>query len=217
MATERLEMHRLKEILRQKLVLRRSHREIARAVGVSAGAVGSASSRVALLGLDWAAIDALTEEELETRLYGPRGGTRDPTRPRPDPAALHVELRRKGVTLQLLHLEYIERYPRGYRYTTFCGVYRDWLARRSPSMRQTHVGGDKMFVDYSGKRPQYTDATTGEVVEVELFVAVLGASNYTFVEATHTQQVPRPRGVRRRAPRHRPRPAEERRREVGPI
>ena len=93
------------------------------------------------------------------------------------------------MTLQLLHLEYIERHPRGYRYTTFCGVYRDWLARRSPSMRQTHVGGDKMFVDYSGKRPHYIDATRGEVVEVELFVALLGASNYTFVEATHTQQV----------------------------
>ncbi len=190
MTTERLAMHRVKEILRQKLELKRSHREAARAVGVSAGAVASAVSRAAALDLDWLAIDALTEDELERRLYGPRGGARDASRPLPDPAALHVELRRTGVTLELLHLEYITRHPKGYRYTKFCGVYREWLASRSPSMRQTHVGGDKMFVDYSGKKPHYVDAQSGEIIEVELFVAVLGASNYTFVEATHTQTVP---------------------------
>jgi transposase len=189
MATERLAMHRVKEILRQKFELKRSHREVARAVGVSVGAVASAVSRAAAFDLDWAAVDALTEEALEQRLYGPRGGARDATRPLPDAAALHLELRRTGVTLQLLHLEYLGRHPDGYRYTKFCEVYRDWLARRSPSMRQTHVGGDKMFVDYSGKRPHYVDATTGEVIEVELFVAVLGASSFAYVEATHTQTV----------------------------
>jgi len=110
-------------------------------------------------------------------------------RPLPDPAALHVELRRPGVTLQLLHLEYLERQSDRYRYTKFCDVYRAWLARRSPTMRQVHVAGDKMFVDYSGKRPHNVDATTGEVVEVELFVAVLGASSYTYVEATRTQTI----------------------------
>lgn len=190
MATERLAMHRVKEILRQKFELKRSHREVARAVGVSPGAVAATVSRATLLGLDWRTIDALEEDELERRLYGPRGGSRDEGRPLPDPAALHVELRRTGVTLQLLHLEYLERHPDGYRYTKFCEVYREWLARRSPSMRQVHVGGDKMFVDYSGKKPHYIDSSTGEVIEVELFVAVLGASNYTFAEATHTQSVP---------------------------
>ena len=190
MATVRLAMHRVKEILRQKLELKRSHREVARALGVSVGAVGVAVSRAALLGLGWEAIDALPDDELEVRLYGPRGGGRADTRPLPDPAALHVELRRVGVTLQLLHLEYLERHPDGYRYTKFCDVYREWLARRAPSMRQVHVGGDKMFVDYSGKKPHYVDASTGEVVEVELFIAVLGASNYTYAEATHTQSVP---------------------------
>ena len=155
MTTERLAMHRVKEILRQKLDLKRSHREAARAAGVSPGAVASAVGRAAALGLEWLAIDALTEDELE-----------------------------------LLHLEYITRHPNGYRYTKFCGVYREWLACRSPSMRQTHIGGDKMFVDYSGKKPHYVDAQSGEIIEVELFVAVLGASNYTFVEATHTQTVP---------------------------
>src|ERR1700709_383184 len=111
MATERLAMHRVKEILRQKFELKRSHREVARAVGVSVGAVASAAARAAALGLDWVAIDALTEEALEQRLYGPRGGVRDAARALPDAAALHVELRRTGVTLQLLHLEYLERHP----------------------------------------------------------------------------------------------------------
>jgi hypothetical protein len=85
---------------------------------------------------------------------------------------------RPWVTLQLLHLEYLERHPDGYRYTKFCGVYQEWLERRAPTMRQVHVAGDKMFVDYSGKKPHYVEPTTGEVIEVELFVAVLGASSY---------------------------------------
>lgn len=190
MATERLAMYRVKEILRQKHELKRSHREVARALGVSAGTVASAVSRAAQLGLDWSAIDALDDADLEARLYGPRGGSRDDARPLPDPAALHVELRRPGVTLQLLHLEYLERHPNGYRYTKFCDVYRQWTERRSPPMRQVHVAGDKMFVDYSGKKPHYVEPSTGEVVEVELFVAVLGASSYTYAEATHTQSVP---------------------------
>jgi transposase len=131
-------------------------------------------------------VEALDDEALEVRLYGPRLSTRQ-ARPSPDPSALHVELRRPGVTLQLLHLEYLERHADGYRYTKFCDVYREWLERRAPTMRQVHVAGDKMFVDYSGKKPHYVEPTTGEVVEVELFVAVLGASSYTYAEATRTQ------------------------------
>ena len=186
MATERLAMHQAREILRQKLVLKRSHRAVMAAVGVSMGTVSGVAGRAKALGLDWKAVEALDDEALEVRLYGPRITTRD-LRPVPDAAALHVELRRPGVTLQLLHIEYLERHADGYRYTKFCEVYREWVERRAPSMRQVHVAGDKMFVDYSGKKPHYVDATTGEVVEVELFVAVLGASSYTYVEATHTQ------------------------------
>jgi transposase len=88
-----------------------------------------------------------------------------------------------------LHLEYLEQHPNGYRYTKFCEVYREWLERRGPTMRQTHEVGDKLFVDYSGKKPSIVDPQTGEVIEAELFVAVLGASNYTYVEATRTQRV----------------------------
>lgn len=186
MATERLAMHQAREILWQKLTLKKTHREIMLAVDVSMGTVSAVTCRAKALGLDWAAIDALDDEALDVRLNGPRITTRD-TRPLPDAAALHVELRRAGVTLQLLHLEYLERHPDGYRYTKFCGVYGEWLARRAPTMRQVHVAGDKMFVDYSGKTPHYVEPATGEVINVELFVAVLGASSYTFAEATRTQ------------------------------
>lgn len=182
-------MHRLKEILRQKLVLRRSHREVAAAVGVSVGLVSSLMHRAAALGLCAEQIEAMDEVELEAKLYRPRVAS-SAIRPLPDAAKMHVELKRAGVTLQLLHLEYLEHHPDGYRYTRYCDVYREWLAKRSPTMRQTHIAGDKMFVDYSGKRPRIVDGATGERIELELYVAVLGASNYTYAEATFTQQVP---------------------------
>ena len=122
------------------------------------------------------------------RLCGPRVSNRA-ERPLPDPAQIHLELRRTGVTLELLHLEYLERSPDGYKYTKFCAVYREWCERRSPTMRQVHVAGEKCFVDYSGKRAQIVDPETGECIDVELFVGVLGASNLTFARATRTQQV----------------------------
>jgi transposase len=187
-ATKRLSMRQLREILRHKLVLGRSHRETARSLGVSSGSVASATTRTRALGLDWNMIAAMTDDALDERVNGPRGGKRD-GRPLPDPAYLHLELRKVGVTLQLLHLEYLEQHANGYRYTTFCRVYGDWLACRGPTMRQTHEVGDKLFVDYSGKRPHIVDAATGEVVAVELFVAVLGATNFTYAEATRTQRV----------------------------
>jgi transposase len=93
-----------------------------------------------------------------------------------------------GVTLQLLHVEYLERQPDGYGYTQFCEHYREWLGQRGASMRQIHRAGEKTFVDYSGKKPCIYDPKTGERTEVELFVAVLGASNYTYAEATRTQR-----------------------------
>jgi transposase len=93
------------------------------------------------------------------------------------------------VTLELLHLEYLEQHPQGLRYTAFCDTYRQWRAKAAVTMRQVHKAGEKCFVDYSGVLAKYIDPCTGQVVEVELFVAVLGASNYTFAEATATQRV----------------------------
>jgi len=185
-------MRHLREILRQKFLLHRSHRDIASSLGVSASTVSIASSRAMAIGLTWEASESLSEEAIEERLYGPKRTTRakaKETIPLPDPVALHVEMRRPGVTLQLLHLEYLERTPNGVRYTRFCEVYREWVKKQSPVMRQTHEGGERFFVDYAGKKPCIVDPTTGEVQEVELFVGVMGASNKTYAEATRTQQV----------------------------
>lgn len=189
MAAERMSMRQLKEILRQKWVLGRSHRLIAQSVGVSAGSVGGALCRATAAGLDWSQVEELDETALEAKLYGPPPGTASVLRAMPDPAYIHAERRRPGVTLELLHLEYLEKHPDGYRYTQFCEVYRRWAKRRRLSMRQVHRAGEKLFVDYSGKRPAIVDPATGEVIEVELFVAVLGASNYTYAEATRSQQI----------------------------
>jgi transposase len=106
----------------------------------------------------------------------------------PDCQWIHTERRRPGVTLALLHLEYLEQHPGGYRYTQFCEFYRRWMKRRRLTMRQVHRAGEKMFTDYAGKKPHLVDPRTGEVRTVELFVAVLGASNRTYAEATLTQK-----------------------------
>ncbi len=180
-------MRQVKEILRQKWALDRAHREIARSVGLSVGAIGETLRRAKAAALDWAQVQGLEEGALEGRLYRHRPARRT-GRPEVDPAALHLELRKKAVTLQLLHVEYLEQHPDGYRYTQFCEIYKRWRGRQGPTMRQVHRAGEKMFVDYSGDRPAIVDPQTGEVIPVELFVAVLGASNYTYVEATRTQQ-----------------------------
>jgi transposase len=190
MATERLSMRQIREILRQKWALRLGHRAVASSLRVGLGTISSVVSRAQAAGLDWAQVQTLTDEGLEGRLYGRPEVAGQRQRPAPDCAWIHAERRRPGVTLELLHLEYLERYPDGYRYTRFCDLYRRWLARRRLSMRQVHRAGEKCFVDYAGQKPRLIDPATGEIIAVELFVAALGASNYTYAEATHTQQVP---------------------------
>lgn len=180
-------MRHIREILRLKWTLQRSHRQTARSLAISAGSVAAAVSRAAHKGLTWEAVTALTDDQLEETLWGPKLPlTTD--RPSPDPVWIHTELRGKGVTLELLHLEYLAEHKDGYRYSAFCAHYRRWLALQRCSMRQVHKAGEKMFVDYAGQRPHLVDPQTGELVPVELFVAVLGASNYTFADATLTQR-----------------------------
>ena len=100
---------------------------------------------------------------------------------------MHRELRRKGVTLFLLWQEHKETYPEGYQYSRFCQLYRDWQGKLDIAMRQEHRAGEKLFVDYAGQTVPVIDRTTGEERQAQIFVAVLGASNYTYVEATWTQ------------------------------
>jgi len=188
MATERLSMQNVREILRQKLELKRSHRAVAKALGISNGGVGSLMVRWQALGLEWADVKEMPEAELEQRLYGPRLPSPAP-RPMPDMLWLHRELMRPAVTLEVLHLEYLERHPDGYRYSRFCDHYKDWLAKQRISMRQEHRAGEKLFIDYSGRKASVVDPSTGEVREAEVFVAVMGASSYVYAEATWTQQL----------------------------
>jgi transposase len=182
-------MRRAREILRQKLALGRSHREVMASLSVSMGTVSSVVSRAQARQLDWSSAQLLTDDALEELLYGKRA-LPGATRPVPDWAVLHTERRRPGVTLELLHLEYLERYSDGYRYSQFCELYRQWLGKRGLVMRQEHHAGEKLFIDYAGQKPHYTDPQTGERVDVELFVAVLGASNLTYAEATASQRGP---------------------------
>jgi len=188
-AGQRLSMRKTREILRQKWCLGRSHREVARSLGKSVGAISATLARATEAGLDsWEAVGALSDEALDGRMYGVPAGGRG--RVLPDFAVVHAEHKRPGVTLELLHLEYLQQHPDGYLYTQFCEYYRRWLKRRRLSMRQLHRAGEKLFVDYAGQKPQIVDPLTGEVTPVELFVAALGASSFTFAEATATQRVP---------------------------
>ena len=187
MATKRLSMHKNREILRQKWALGRSHREVAKSVGVSIGAITNVLQQALKSGLSWEAADQLEDDELEKKLFGETGET-PAARPLPDFRVLHLERRKKGVTLQLLHEEYLREHPSGYQYTQFCTYYRRWVKRRGLTMKILHHAGDKCFIDYSGAKLHLTDPQTGERVAVELFVAVLGASNYTYAEASATQR-----------------------------
>lgn len=179
-------MRRIRELLRQKWVLGCSHREVAASLGVSLGVIAATLQRARAAGLTWPTVEGVDDVALEVQLYGAPGARR---RPLPDPAYLHTERKKPGVTLELLHQEYLTQHPTGYRYTQFCDYYRRWCQARRLSMRQVHRAGEKLFVDYSGKKPVMGDPETGEVRSVELFVAVWGASNYTYAEATATQQV----------------------------
>jgi transposase len=189
MAKERLPVRKIRALLRLRWVRALTVRETARSLGVSAGAVSQTEARARHLGLTWPAVESLEEASLDKRLYGEPKTAGQHARPKPDPVKMHFELKRKGVTLELLHLEYLQEHPDGYRYTAYCDVYRKWRKRRGLVMRQNHRAGEKMFTDYSGKKPHIFDPATGERIEVELFVAVLGASNFTYAEATATQRV----------------------------
>lgn len=182
-------MSKTKEILRIRWALGLSVREASRATGASTGVVSKTENRAKSAGLTWETVDALEEAALELRLYGDPKQTRV-DRAEPDPIWIHRELRRPTVTLELLHIEYLALHPEGYHYTAFCDRYRKWHARQGVVMRQVHKAGEKGFVDYSGKRPHFIDPQTGAMIEVEFFVAVLGASNLTYATATLTQRVP---------------------------
>jgi transposase len=182
-------MRRIRDVLRLKAG-GMSKRRIAASVGIGATAAGDYLRRARQAGLAWPLPEDLDDAALEARLFPPPQPIGAVERPQPDWAAIHRELKRPGVTLQLLWEEHRGRHANGYGRSRFCELYRDWAARLSATMRQTHVAGEKLFVDYAGTTIDIADAATGEVVACQLFVAALGASSFTYAEATRTQALP---------------------------
>src|SRR5882757_5567999 len=111
-------------------------------------------------------------------------------RPMPDWAWVHRELRRPNVTLALLWEEYRAGAPDGFGYSWFCDLYKAWVGRLKPTLRQVHVAGEKLFVDYAGQTVEIMDGLTGEIRAAQIFVATLGASSFTYAEATWSQALP---------------------------
>lgn len=180
MPAERIAMRQVRDVLGLNAA-GVSGNEIARRVGVASSTVRLTLKRLAVAGLGWPLSTELTDAALEAQLFaaaGKKQGHR--RRAEPDWAAVHRELKRKHVTLQILWDKYIERQPDGYRCSRFCELYRGWASRISVTMRQTHAGGGKLFVDYAGDTvPVIIDRLTGKTRPAQIFVGVLGASNFT--------------------------------------
>lgn len=191
MAQKGLAMRRFKEIMRLHHEKELSNGLIANALGVTKTTVSTYLYLARRSGINWPVGEEIGDAELQERLFSVKGRTKEPAaKPLPDFELIHTELKRKGVTLQLLWEEYRKMQAGGYGYTQFCHYYHQWAKQLDVSMRQHHKAGEKLFIDYAGQKIPITDPKTSEVRPAEMFVAVLGASNYTYAEASLTQQLP---------------------------
>ncbi|MEO8767281.1 MAG: IS21 family transposase, partial [Nitrosospira sp.] len=187
---ERLSMRKIREVLRLKFELDLSERQIAKSTQTSRSTVGEYLRRFAISGLSWPLPPALSDTDIAARVFQAKAALPDALRPAPDWAQVNQEMRRKGVTLFLLWQEYKANQPGGFLYSWFCEHYREWLGRLDAVMRQEHRAGEKCFVDYAGHTMPVTDRHTGEIRQAQIFVGLMGASNYTFAEATWSQTLP---------------------------
>ena len=192
MPAERVTMRQAREIIRLKFSAAVATREIARRLRVAPSTVRETLKRVESAGLAWPLPEGLSDGDLEAALYANRRSKRGHRRlPEPDWPAIHRELKRKHVTLLIVWDEYIAENPSGYSYSRFCELYRAFEAKLSVTMRQTHAAGERLFVDYAGDGVAVViDRLTGEIRMAQIFVAVLGASSFTFARATWTQTLP---------------------------
>ena len=186
MPRERMSMRKIREVLKLRQESGLSVRAVAGACQLGRSTVLEYLQRSESAGLGWPLPESLSDEELEARLF-PAVFVPSPERVLPDMAHIARELRHKGVTLFLLWEEYRRNHPEGYGYSRFCDLYRDYASRLDPRMRQTHKAGEKLFVDYAGLTVDVVDRSTGEVRAAQIFVATLGASDYTYAEATWSQ------------------------------
>lgn len=183
-------MNKTREILRLTHEMGLGVRAVGRSLGISHSTVSDHLNRVQAANLPWPLPPDIGDDDLEQLLF-PRGkhsisGSRKP----PDFNYIHKELRKKGVTMQLLWIEYQRENPDAYQYSRFCELYNDWKNQLHVSMRQVHKGGEKLFVDWAGQTVPIIDKMTGETQPAYIFVAVLGASNYTYAEASLSLALP---------------------------
>ena len=171
-----LSMKKIREVLRLMLVHGMGDREIGRSCTISHVTVGKYRSKVVEAGLSYSNIEAIDDSGLIRLLKIGRRETRIDGRNQPDWGYVHAELKKKGVTLQLLWEEYKGSSPDGYQLSQFYGIYSQWKRKLNVVLRQTHKAGEKLFVDYAGQTVPVVDRHTGEIREAQVFVAVLGAS-----------------------------------------
>jgi transposase len=170
--------------------MRLTKRQVARSCNISHSTVADYVRRAEAAGIGWPLPEGLDEAALEAKLFPGKTILVPLEKPLPQWTDIHKELRRKGVTLQLLWIEYKQQYPEGYQYSRFCELYQRWEETLDLSLRQEYRAGEKMFVDFAGKGIEVINPLTGEIKEAEIFVAVLGASNYTYAEAMQSQDIP---------------------------
>ncbi len=190
MPAKRLSMRKIREILRLKFECKLSNREIAQSCSTGHSTIGDYLLRASAAGLSWPISGDMDDAELEKLLFPSATGTSKRNKAYPDWTEVHKELRRKGVTLALLWHEYKERNQNGYQYSWFCHEYARWSEKIDVVLRQDYRAGEKMFVDYAGQTMEIIDRLTGEIKYAQIFVAVMGASNYTYAEATWSQSLP---------------------------
>lgn len=181
-------MRKIREILRLKYEVGLADRQISMSVSLARSTISDYLARARISGLGWPLPEDMDDTAIERLLFPPP--VPFAKRPLPNFVKIHTDLKGKGVTLLLLWQEYKMQNPEGYQYTSFCNLYREWSGKLTLSMRQVHRAGEKMFVDYSGLTVEVIDPATGEIREAEIFVSVLGASSYTYAEATWTQSLP---------------------------
>ena len=189
MARKKLTMRQIHEILRLKHQNRLSVRKIARSCGLPTSTVGDYLQRAEIAGISWPHSEDLSEQQLVERLMATAPPKGEPCQVLPDWTHIHTELGRKSVTLQLLWQEYRAAQPEGYGYSRFCELYQRWAGTLDPVLRQVHLPGEKMFVDWAGQTVAIHNAQDGTLSYAHLFVAVLGASNKTYVEAFEDEKL----------------------------
>jgi transposase len=184
-------MRKIKEVLRLKFGLGFANRQIARSCSINHSTVADYLNRAEAAGLgQWPLPDDLDETSLENRLFPVVAPQPGQPRATPNWPVIHQELQTdKHVTLQLVWQEYKQSHPDGYQYSRFCWLYQQWAGKLDLVLRQEHRAGEKLFVDYAGDTVPIVDSRTGTIQKASIFVAVLGASNYTYAEATWTQEL----------------------------